>query len=367
MQTQLPWGQPTFNSSQQPGFRNDAAFGPVAASSNFGSNASGSSTGGLSGAIFASPVVTSAPQNAQQGSGSVPTSTVVSLEAGSNDNGTSLAQVPRSIPSTGSTAEDRPNGENTASASPGPKPVLKMKRTGQNVPLSSELYRRTNSHSPSQFPGPFQPKNANKVSTSVPVNIPAVPQPENQPVGSVFNADIPKPGVEGLTNGPPPGASEPSSLHLLESRSADALNGAPSLDEHSDGDIKYEDARPVGFDDAAEGGASENESSDGESSSGSEGDGTIENSELPTASFQQLFRPPGLESGSDDEDYSDSEDDEEEGEEASASERSSADPETDDQSPVTESATNALPQVSFPSTVLTEANASRPYTQVLGV
>lgn len=395
MQDQLQWQQHSFDRPAPSAFPNNAPQGAVATPANPGGNASGSSTKYSSDRSFERPlgvspappaaVSTSAsgpfpsklfvqervpsPQNVQQGRGP----TVVRLEGLGHDS--SNSHVPPNVSSTASNAnvsslgsaalslEHRPNGENAGNA--GSKPVLKMKRTGQNLPLSSELYQRPKSHSPSQSSASVLSKNVNNKQTGSPVSwtsmdTPAVRKTENQTVALATNAGISNPVVKDWKNGPQPGVSKPTTpLAQVEAIDAEALDGGSVSEEDSDGEIKYEKAQPAVFDDV-ESDASDHETSHGESGSESDGDETAENSETQKASFQQLFQPPDLDLGSDDEDDYSSDDEDE------ASGPSSTDSEPDDIPAVITPAADAHRQVTYPSTILTKANANRLYTEVMG-
>lgn len=395
MQNQLQWRQHSFNPPKQSAFGISAPNENVAASPSAGLNASapGSSTAYLNGRIFASTAATSSStltstpvsHNAQQKSGP----TVVRHEDsdGVNDGSHAPSNAPSNISSIGSRAnassissvplstEHGPNKENAARA--GPKPVLKMKRTGQNLPISSEIYQRTKSPSTRQSSGPILPSNLNHTNKKPPVapvslttvNAPADRKHQIQTVGPAISTDLPKPVVGDVRKGPRAALSKPAESISQQRENLRALPASSVSDsdsesgEDSDGAIKYEKVRPAGVD-YAEGGASDRETSDGESGSESDGDETVDM--LPKtqkSSFQQLFQPPDLDTGSDDEADCSSEDDDD----ASTSRSSSPESEADENSAVALPIGGALYQVSYPSTVLTLANAKRPYTQFIGM
>lgn len=370
MQNQLQWRQHSFDHPKRPDSRINAPNGTVATSSSpsAGLNASGigSSAGNPNSRSFASTAAPT-PKSAQPKSGP----TVVRLEHPNGDGSSTGSNANTIVP-------NEPNKENAAN--PGPRPVLKMKRTGQHLPLSSQLYQRTKSPSVGQSSGSSLSSNPNKKLPVAPSNRTAFnatadrqpeSQAESQAVGHAISTDIPKPivGDVKVKKAPRPGGSKSIPPIPLEPRSAGSLVSSSDSGEDSDGAIKYEKGHVVGFDDAVEGDASDRETSDGESGSESDGDETVENSETQNPSFQQLFQPPDLDPGSDNEaDYtSDDENEDEDEDDASTSVPSSSDSESEDIPPVTIPTASAPRQVAFPTTVLTKANSNRLYTQLIGV
>lgn len=250
-----------------------------------------------------------------------------------------------------------PKGESAAGA--GPKPVLRMKRTGQSLPISSDVYPRSK---------PVLPPDADKK------------QPKA--AGRAVASDLPKPVVGDVKKGPRPRPTKPVKPAPHQAQNFRALDGSsvtfralhpssvseadPDPGQDSDGAIKYEEAYPVAGDDVAEDDDSDPVSSDAESDSGSDSDETVEMTEAKIRSLQQqLFRPPDLDPASDDDeaDYSSEDDDHAS---VSAESSSSSEPEADETSEVALPTGGAFLQVPYPSTVLRLANATRPYTEFIG-
>lgn len=359
MQNHVELRQRSFNASKQ---WISAPNRNVAASTSAGLNAStsGSSTGSLNGPNFASTAATSS-HNAQPKSSPI----VVRLEdSDCVDDG---SHAPSNGPLS---TQYGPNKENAASASP--KPVLKIIRTGQNLPISSEIYQRTKSPSTRPSSGPILPNHTSKKPPVAPVSwtvsAPADRNHQTQTVGRAISTDLPKPVVGDVKKDPRTGPSKPAGLLSKQRENFRALQ-ATSVSESdsgsdSDGAIKYEKVRPASVD-HVEPGASDSETSDDESGSESDGDETVDMlPETQQSSFPQLFQPLDLDPGSDDEadDSSEEEDDD-----ASTPGPSSPESEAEENSAVVLPTGGALYQVPYPPTVLTLANAKRPYTEFIGM
>lgn len=254
------------------------------------------------------------------------------------------------------------------------KPVLKMKRTGQNFPLSSttgSVHQRNRSYSPRQRQGSLSSRGsaAGKASTLV---TKGAQQPANDGISkpvderssenssTAFKAEL----QEGF------GPREDSALKDSPAISARSLindrgNGETSTATHdSDSDdIIYETAAQVG---AVEGDLEDvidHQSSSDDSDSQSDDDDETVEMDAGEASFQQLFRAPDQE-----DDYDDSEDTSADGEDDDATSESSS----DDDSIADEEPTVALPsaniqhQEAYPSKILELAEPGRLYTEYRG-
>lgn len=261
--------------------------------------------------------------------------------------------------------------ENAAKA--GPKPVFKMKRTGQNLPLSSAPYLRTKSDSPRQSLALASLERAYRTISESPmagkpVSAIADLRPNSQASARAVSSDVPRPVVGDVKRGDPRSASSrpASSVPVLSTASAEAPSDAESGDD-SDGAIKYEKNGHAGFEDVFENGASDRDSSDDESAaSGSDREDVAEEPELQNDAWQQVFQPPDLKSGSDNEEEGDNSQDEDDA--STSDESSSSDSAPDQQSSTTTAPTSrVLGQVTYPTTILFQANLQRPYTEIEGM
>lgn len=322
----------------------------------------------------------------------LPASTSHPIEAGSGPNGVegspanftsrdgSSTNSPATYSPTASLAQSPVEGGLNSGnvGNGGSKPVLKMKRTGQNMPLSSTLHPRNSSYSPSQASAPVLLSDALKKHLDhVPKNVVAASisarEPNTQPTKPTSDGDDPdaviedsehsrlscriliyfmmlmmmyivhvdpkfvrlsngllsqpaeKPGkttniyTQRTRDGPWPSAStaDVSKLILSEER-GDSTQISPEVtDGDSDGEIKYETlAQPTGVEGILEDGPTDYDPSDNESEIDSEEEDEI--AKIPTPSepsSRQLFQPPDLVSDEYDEDEDDSEENGEEEEE----------------------------------------------------
>lgn len=263
------------------------------------------------------------------------------------------------------------------------KPVLKMKRTGQNLPLTSpaSLHQRNSSYSPSRKLGPALSNGAARKSFDpVPGKAAGSPLTGRQP-----SVQTPKPGVEkgvekdsgvGPFNKPDnpdgtttaesqparrfPGAGGPTGLlpkatHVPKPEGNGSTRTVSASNNESDDEIMYE-TTAAPHDLLAEG-APANDSSSDDSDSETDDDDTMEMDHAGETSFQQLFRAPDQES----DDYEE-ETEEEEATSVSSSEGSSI---ANEPSVALPSA-NIQQQEAYPATILTMANPERSYTTWLG-
>lgn len=255
------------------------------------------------------------------------------------------------------------------------KPVLKMKRTGQNFPLSSgtgSLYQRNRSYSPNQRRDPLQARGGATGKASETVQRGGQEPPRNVIAGLLGARSSEKLGG--------PSETEPhQGLHSLgDSAPNDALRetAKPATIEHTNGktsavlhdsdtdDIIYETAAHAGAVDGAVEDVIDNESSSDDSDTESEDvDGTA-GMDADEASLRQLFRAPDQEN-----DYNDSEgnseDDEEEEDDDDMTSESSSDDSSIVEEPVALPSADIQHQESYPSTILEMAEPGRLYTEFI--
>ncbi|KAI7787276.1 hypothetical protein LA080_000614 [Diaporthe eres] len=295
----------------------------------------------------------------------------------------------------GSTTRQSPTGQLSAESPPVSKPILKMKRTGQNFPLSSP-------RSPLRAPASLHQRKApspNRITASVPqgsINLSKAPEsPQSSVLGLPTVVNGPEIGekkglnssvrlstnsIENSTRGrlidestvkhkaPLDGLSKPASSPIgskIEATSAESLSmgqttesvprSAHVLDETSDDDIKYETApKTVISDDALEAGM-EDDTSEDDTGSGGDDDEALEStpSRGAGASPRQLFHPP------EESDYGDETNDDDGTVSSSSSSESS--PAADEEPMVALPSANIQHQQDYPEHILKTAKSGRPY------
>lgn len=295
----------------------------------------------------------------------------------------------------GSTTRQSPIGQLSAESPPVSKPILKMKRTGQNFPLSSP-------RSPLRAPASLHQRKApspNRKTASVPqgsINLSKAPEsPQSSVLGLPTVVNGPEIGekkglnssiqlstnsIENSTRGRPidestvkqkaplDGLSKPASSPIgskIEATSAESLSmgqttesvprSAHVLDETSDDDIKYETApKTVISDDALEAGMEDDTSEDDTGSGGDDGEALESTSSRGAgASPRQLFHPP------EESDYGDETDDDDGTVSSSSSSESS--PAADEEPMVALPSANIQHQQDYPEHILKTAKSGRPY------
>lgn len=254
------------------------------------------------------------------------------------------------------------------------KPVLKMKRTGQNFPLSSSpgsFHQRNRSYSPSQRQGALTSRGSATGKAAALVTKGGQQPPKDGKVKSLDETSREKPSkalkVESKQGfGPNQDSTlKESSLISVESSVNGRGHGETTTaihDSESD-DIIYETAAQAG---AVEGDLDDvidHQFSSDDSDSQSEDDDETVEMDAGEASFRQLFRAPDQQ-----DDYDDSENASAGAEDDDATSESSSDGE----SSIAEEPMVALPsaniqhQEAYPSTILEFAEPGRLYTEYRG-
>lgn len=255
------------------------------------------------------------------------------------------------------------------------KPVLKMKRTGQNFPLSSStgsIHQRNRSYSPSQRQGSLSSRGSatGKASTLV---TKGAQQPADDEISKSLDERPSEKSSTALKAEPQQGfglredsAQKDSPAISARSSINDRGNGETSaaiLDSDSD-DIIYETAAQVG---AVEGDLEDvidHQSSSDDSDSQSEDDDETVEMDAGEASFRQLFRAPDQE-----DDYDDSEDVSADGEDDDATSDSSSDGGSiaDEEPTVALPSANIQHQEAYPPKIFALAEPGRLYTEYRGM
>lgn len=254
------------------------------------------------------------------------------------------------------------------------KPVLKMKRTGQNFPLSSStgsIHQRNRSYSPSQRQGSLSSRGSatGKASTLV---TKGAQQPANDEVSKSLDERPSQKSSTALKAEPWQGFGlrEDSTLKdspAIPARSSrnDRGNGETSAaihDSDSD-DIIYETAAQVGAVEGELEDVIDQQSSSDDSESQSDDDDETVEMDAGEASFRQLFRAPDQE-----DDYDDSEDASADGEDDDATSESSSDGDSiaEEEPTVALPSANIQHQEAYPSKILEFAEPGRLYTEYRG-
>lgn len=263
-----------------------------------------------------------------------------------------------------------------ASSGSGPtvvnKPVLKMKRTGQNFPLSSSgtglFQQRNRSYSPSHRQGALPRAATGKASDSVTKDgQEAARVARTEPLGGRSSEKLDAPlKVELQQSLRSTGNSAPNGLLPSPVRpSTKARGGGKStatIQDSDTDDIIYETVTQTEPFDGAVEDVIDNESSSDDSDSQSDDDDDIVNVDAGEASFRQLFRAPDQEDGVDESE--DGSDDDEEDEDDDATSVSSSDGSSNvDEPTVALPSANIQHQEAYPSTIIEMAEPGRLYTE----
>lgn len=256
------------------------------------------------------------------------------------------------------------------------KPVLKMKRTGQNFPLNSftgSYRQKTGSYSPSQrqgsSPGSATRKAPDIVTKSGQEQLVQTAEPKSLGVrpSEKLAAPLevaPQPGLRFSGNAGP--------IDLLPHSSRVSANGdrgsktATTVNSDTD-DIIYEAAAQTGVLDGAVEDVIDNDSSSDDSDSQSDDEDETMDIDAGEPSFRQLFRAPDQ-----GDDYAESQDDSEEEEEEDDDDDDATSASSSDESSITNEPPVALPsaniqhQEAYPSTILEMAEPGRLYCECRG-
>lgn len=254
------------------------------------------------------------------------------------------------------------------------KPVLKMKRTGQNFPLTSNtgsIHQRNRSYSPSQRQGLLSSKGSATGKASA-LGTKGAQQPANGGTSKYLDE---RSSEKSTTLKVEPqqgfGLKEDSILKdspAISARSSmnDRGNGDTSVAVHDpdSDDIIYETAAQVGAVQGDLGDVIDHRSSSEDSDSQSEDDDETVETDAGEASFRQLFQAPDQE-----DDYDDSEDASADREDDDATSESSSeeDPIAEEEPTVALPSANIQHQEAYPSTILEFAEPGRLYTEFRGM
>lgn len=256
------------------------------------------------------------------------------------------------------------------------KPVLKMKRTGQNFPLSSgtgSLHQRNRSYSPDQRQNSLPAKGsatlkpsefAKKGGQEPARDERARPLDTKSSEKLVAPSKLePQQGLHrtgDLGNGSLPDKAKPSTIN-----DGTGETTAAKHDIDTD-DIIYETAAQAGAGDATMEDIIDIESSSDDSDSQSEDDDETADMDAGEPSFRQLFRAPDQEdeyNHSEDISEEEQEEDEDEEEDDDATSESSSDDSSNAEEPVALPSASIQHQEAYPSTILEMAEPGRLYTE----